>query len=101
MSAAIEQTGARYPLLAKRTSKRWLITAAVTTAIVALPVLSVLILALFPEENIWPHLLETTLPRYLVTTLQARRRAWRSPGWTAASSRAYPGYRAGGGCRRG
>ena len=70
MSEAIEQTGARYPLLAKRTSKRWLITAAVTTAIVALPVLSVLILALFPEENIWPHLLETTLPRYLVTTLQ-------------------------------
>ncbi|EDM49389.1 ABC transporter permease [Marinobacter algicola] len=70
MSEAIEQTGARYPLLAKRTSKRWLITAAVTTAIVALPVLSVLILALFPEENIWPHLLNTTLPRYLVTTLQ-------------------------------
>ncbi|MBE96868.1 iron ABC transporter permease [Marinobacter sp.] len=70
MSEAIEQTGASYPLLAKRTSKRWLITAAVTTAIVALPVLSVLILALFPEENIWPHLLETTLPRYLVTTLQ-------------------------------
>ena len=72
MSEAIEQTGARYPLLAKRTSKRWLITAAVTTAIVALPVLSVLILALFPEENIWPHLLDTTLPRYLVTTLQLR-----------------------------
>ena len=70
MSEAIEQSGARYPLLAKRTSKRWLITAAVTTAIVALPVLSVLILALFPEENIWPHLLDTTLPRYLVTTLQ-------------------------------
>jgi len=70
MSEAIEQTGASYPLLAKRTSKRWLITAAVTTAIVALPVLSVLVLALFPEENIWPHLLDTTLPRYLVTTLQ-------------------------------
>ena len=70
MSEAIEQTGASYPLLAKRTSKRWLITAAVTTSIVALPVLSVLILALFPEENIWPHLLDTTLPRYLVTTLQ-------------------------------
>lgn len=70
MSEAIEQSGASYPLVAKRTSKRWLITAAVTTTIVALPVLSVLILALFPEENIWPHLLNTTLPRYLVTTLQ-------------------------------
>ncbi len=58
------------PLLARRTSKRWLISAILTTAIVALPVLSVLYLAFFPEENIWPHLVNTTLPRYLVTTLQ-------------------------------
>lgn len=65
-----DQTGADSPLLARRTSKRWLITAALTTAIVVLPVLSVIILALFPEENIWPHLLDTTLPRYLSTTLQ-------------------------------
>ncbi|OZC36032.1 iron ABC transporter permease [Marinobacter vinifirmus] len=62
--------GLSQPLLAKRTSKRWMISALVTTAIVALPVLSVIILALFPEENIWPHLLETTLPRYLVTTIK-------------------------------
>src|SRR5690554_7523455 len=62
--------GLSQPLLAKRTSKRWMISALVTTAIVALPVLSVLILALFPEENIWPHLLEPTLPRYLTTTLK-------------------------------
>ncbi|MEP1214060.1 MAG: iron ABC transporter permease [Marinobacter sp.] len=65
-----DQTGADSPLLARRTSKRWLITAALTTAIVVLPVLSVIILALFPDENIWPHLLDTTLPRYLTTTLQ-------------------------------
>lgn len=65
-----DQTGAETPLLARRTSKRWLITAALTTAIVVLPVLSVIRLALFPEENIWPHLLDTTLPRYLTTTLQ-------------------------------
>jgi iron(III) transport system permease protein len=57
-------------LLAKRTSKRWMISALLTTAIVALPVLSVLFIALFPEENIWPHLINTTLPRYLTTTLQ-------------------------------
>ncbi len=62
--------GLAQPLLAKRTSKRWMISALLTTAIVALPVLSVLFLALFPEENIWPHLLETTLPRYLTTTLK-------------------------------
>jgi len=62
--------GLTQPLLAKRTSKRWMISAFLTTAIVALPVLSVLFLALFPEENIWPHLLDTTLPRYLTTTLK-------------------------------
>ncbi len=62
--------GLSQPLLAKRTSKRWLVSAAITTAIVALPVLSVIFLALFPEENIWPHLIDTTLPRYLVTTIK-------------------------------
>ncbi len=72
MSEAViaNETEAPPALLAKRPSKRWLFSAALTTAIVVLPVLSVLILALFPEENIWPHLLETTLPRYLITTLQ-------------------------------
>ncbi|WP_417521738.1 ABC transporter permease [Marinobacter sp.] len=62
--------GLTQPLLAKRTSRRWLFSALLTTAIVALPVLSVIFLALFPEENIWPHLLDTTLPRYLVTTIK-------------------------------
>ncbi len=66
----VSQEADRPALLAKRTSKRWIISAAITTAVVALPVLSVLFLALFPEENIWPHLVETTLPRYLITTLQ-------------------------------
>ncbi|OEY67342.1 ABC transporter permease [Marinobacter sp. X15-166B] len=56
------------PLLAKRTSRRWLVSAALITAIVALPVISVLFLAFFPDENIWPHLMATTLPRYLITT---------------------------------
>ncbi len=64
------ETGLGQPLLAKRTSKRWLISAALTTAIVALPVVSVLFLAFFPDENIWPHLLDTTLPRYLITTFK-------------------------------
>jgi len=62
--------GLSQPLLAKRTSKRWMISALITTAIVALPVFSVLYLALFPDENIWPHLVETTLPRYLTTTIK-------------------------------
>lgn len=58
------------PLLAKRTSRRWLIAAVLITAIVALPVVSVLFLAFFPDENIWPHLIDTTLPRYLLTTVK-------------------------------
>ncbi len=57
------------PLLARRTSARWMISAIVTTLIVALPVFSVIWLAFFPDENIWPHLISTTLPRYLTTTL--------------------------------
>ncbi len=58
------------PLLAKRTSSRWLVAAGLITAIVALPVMSVVLLAFFPDENIWPHLMDTTLPRYLATTLK-------------------------------
>ncbi|WP_235820048.1 ABC transporter permease [Phaeovulum veldkampii] len=32
------------------------------------PILAVLWIALHPSENIWPHLLATTLPRYLANT---------------------------------
>ncbi|SHK62638.1 iron(III) transport system permease protein [Marinobacter antarcticus] len=69
-AASSVNPGLAQPLLAKRTSSRWLFSAILTTAIVALPVLSVIFLAFFPEENIWPHLIDTTLPRYLVTTLK-------------------------------
>ncbi len=62
--------GLSQPLLAKRASRRWIIAATLITAIVALPVLSVIFLAFFPEENIWPHLIDTTLPRYLWATIQ-------------------------------
>ena len=34
-----------------------------------LPVAAVGYLALFPAENIWPHLLATTLPKYIANTL--------------------------------
>ncbi|MCX2779930.1 ABC transporter permease [Microbulbifer thermotolerans] len=37
--------------------------------LVALPLLSVFWLALFPEENIWPHLLDTVLFHYISATL--------------------------------
>ncbi len=38
--------------------------------LVALPVLSVFYLALFPKENIWSHLVDTVLPVYIFTTLK-------------------------------
>ncbi len=38
--------------------------------IVALPVLAVFYLALFPEDNIWKHLASTVLPVYVITTIQ-------------------------------
>src|SRR5690606_8426018 len=47
-----------------------MITTLVVACVVCLPILSVLYVALFPEENIWPHLIDTVLPRYIRTTLQ-------------------------------
>ncbi|NVK43333.1 MAG: iron ABC transporter permease [Oceanospirillaceae bacterium] len=38
--------------------------------IVALPVLAVFYLALFPDENIWSHLASTVLPVYVITTIE-------------------------------
>ncbi|WP_347310244.1 ABC transporter permease [Defluviimonas sp. SAOS-178_SWC] len=46
----------------------WSAGALVIAALVVLPVLSVLVLAFHPTENIWPHLLSTTLPRYAGNT---------------------------------
>ncbi|MFZ5964993.1 ABC transporter permease [Thalassococcus sp. BH17M4-6] len=46
----------------------WSVGAALIAAIVLGPIVSVVWLALFPSDNIWPHLIATTLPRYLVTT---------------------------------
>jgi iron(III) transport system permease protein len=43
----------------------WTLAALAVAALVLLPLASVVWLALHPEENIWPHLLATTLPRYL------------------------------------
>ncbi|MBL3567834.1 iron ABC transporter permease, partial [Rhodovulum sulfidophilum] len=47
----------------------WSLGALVIAALVLMPILSVLVLALTPEENIWPHLISTTLPRYLGNTV--------------------------------
>ncbi|SFG64276.1 ABC transporter permease [Neptunomonas qingdaonensis] len=48
----------------------WYISSWGAALLVALPVLSVFYLALFPEENIWRHLADTILPVYISTTLK-------------------------------
>jgi len=47
----------------------WSIAALIVAAIVCLPLLSVVWLAFFPEENIWPHLFRTVLSSYVLNTL--------------------------------
>jgi iron(III) transport system permease protein len=44
-------------------------SALVIALALALPVLTIIILALTPTENIWPHLLATVLPGYVMRTL--------------------------------
>ena len=46
----------------------WSLGAVVIALLVVAPILSVVWIALNPTENIWPHLMSTTLPRYLTNT---------------------------------
>ena len=56
-------------LPARLTPDPWSAGAVVIAALVLLPIVSVIWIALNPAENIWPHLLATTLPRYVANTL--------------------------------
>jgi len=47
----------------------WSAGAVIIALIVLAPIVAVLGIALFPTDNIWPHLMSTTLPRYLRNTL--------------------------------
>lgn len=46
----------------------WAIAALLLAGLVLAPIASILWIALHPVENIWPHLWNTVLPRYLLTT---------------------------------
>lgn len=46
----------------------WSVGAVVIAGLVLVPILSVLWLATHPQNNIWPHLISTTLPRYVTNT---------------------------------
>lgn len=47
----------------------WSVGALLIAAVVLLPILSVFWIALHPSDNIWPHLMATTLPRYFGNSL--------------------------------
>ncbi|UWQ03722.1 iron ABC transporter permease [Aliiroseovarius crassostreae] len=47
----------------------WSVGAGVIALLVLMPLMSIVWMALTPEENAWPHLMATTLPRYTVNTL--------------------------------
>jgi iron(III) transport system permease protein len=47
----------------------WTAATLLVALVVAVPILSIPWLALFPRENIWPHLVSTVLPGYVLTTL--------------------------------
>ena len=47
----------------------WGLLGLAIATLVVLPIATVFYLALFPEENIWPHLISTTLPRYMENSL--------------------------------
>ncbi|NCO87061.1 MAG: iron ABC transporter permease [Rhodobacterales bacterium] len=69
-----EQTGQIYPVpaLKRRRFPRpdaWSAGAVVIAAVVLMPVVAVLWLALGASGNVWPHLLATTLPRYFANTV--------------------------------
>lgn len=46
----------------------WGLLALIVAVIIVLPILSVVVMAFNPTENIWPHLIATTLPRYVTNT---------------------------------
>lgn len=47
----------------------WSIGALLICIMVLAPIVAVVVMAFNPSENIWPHLMATTLPRYLSNTL--------------------------------
>jgi len=69
----MSETGAKTigaPTLKKRFRVDfWQVGSFLFAALAVLPVLAIIWLALFPEENIWPHLISTSLPGYIKSTL--------------------------------
>mgnify|MGYP005987986223 CR=1 FL=1 len=63
------QTSGRHAVLRRaRRPSLWSVGSVVIAALVLLPIASVIWIAFHPTQNIWPHLMATTLPRYAITT---------------------------------
>jgi iron(III) transport system permease protein len=58
-------TKPKYP----RTGRVWILGGTAVALIVAAPLLAIVWIALFPSENIWPHLATTILPRHSWNTV--------------------------------
>jgi iron(III) transport system permease protein len=56
-------------MLATARDRYWTLGASVCALIVAIPMLTILILAISPTGELWRHLLATVLPRYLLNTV--------------------------------
>jgi iron(III) transport system permease protein len=65
--AAVRDGPARAPVAGAHII--WPIGATLTVALIAMPVLAITWIALFPTENAWAHLAATVLPGYIGTTL--------------------------------
>lgn len=64
-----KNTQAIAPARRRRTPSLLALSGMAISALAVLPILVVVTLALSPDENIWPHLMATVLPRYLSNTL--------------------------------
>ncbi|WP_250043429.1 iron ABC transporter permease [Phaeovulum sp. NW3] len=67
-SQSLARAGAATQGLRQSGSGLWSAGALVIAALIVAPILAVLWVAANPSENIWPHLMATALPRYLVNT---------------------------------
>ncbi|MCP5154780.1 MAG: iron ABC transporter permease [Ectothiorhodospiraceae bacterium] len=74
MTTELAPTGARAgPRVRRATGEAfdaWGIATIAVAALVAMPVVVVPLLALFPSESIWAHLASTVLPGYVTTTVE-------------------------------
>jgi len=59
----------KYNIFYRRKELLSTIGALFVALVVALPIIAIFYLAITPEKNIWPHLISTVLPGYIMTTL--------------------------------